>query len=114
VERLIPVPRVLLWDYETPPEDLLWRLRRVGSWFPAVGRDRETVRALFEHRFRRVSAEHGDKVVFNEVSTLAKGAMLAHCQKDAVFIDGKELSPGPPPTEEKVRRILAKRVARLR
>lgn len=29
---------------------MLWRLQRIAEWFPAYGRDRETVRQLFERR----------------------------------------------------------------
>jgi hypothetical protein len=46
----VRLPQSLVWDYREPPRDLLWRLQRVASWFPAYGRDRRTVRLLFEHR----------------------------------------------------------------
>ena len=46
----IHVPRELLWDYATPPVDPMWRLQRIAEWFPAFGRDRETVHALYAHR----------------------------------------------------------------
>lgn len=46
----VRVPRELLWDYREPPKDALWRLQRIAEWFPAYGRDRETVRQLFERR----------------------------------------------------------------
>jgi hypothetical protein len=46
---MVTVPRELVWDYEKAPEDLLWRLQRIGDWFPAFGRDRHTVRELFLH-----------------------------------------------------------------
>jgi hypothetical protein len=45
----IQMPPELVWDYPAPPEDLHWRLQRVGSWFPGFGRDRHTVRQLFLH-----------------------------------------------------------------
>lgn len=44
----IPIPRELVWDYAEPPEDLRWRLQRIADWFPAFGRDRRTVRLLYE------------------------------------------------------------------
>jgi hypothetical protein len=47
---VVPIPRELVWDYPEPPDDLLWRLQRIADWFPAFGRDRLTVRLLYEHR----------------------------------------------------------------
>lgn len=46
----VHVPPELLWDYRVPPEDPIWRLQRIADWFPAFGRDRETVAQLFAHR----------------------------------------------------------------
>lgn len=46
----LDIPECLVWDYEVPPEDLLWRLQRIADWFPAFGRDRRTVGLLFAHR----------------------------------------------------------------
>lgn len=46
----VPIPRELVWDYAEPPEDPGWRLQRIADWFPAFGRDRRTVRLLYEHR----------------------------------------------------------------
>ena len=46
----ITVPRALLWDYTTPPDDLLWRLQRFADFFPIYGTDRETVYALYEFK----------------------------------------------------------------
>lgn len=40
----------LVWDYAEAPHDPLWRLQRIADAFPAYGRDRQTVRQLFEHR----------------------------------------------------------------
>ncbi len=48
--KTIPVPKPLLWDYTTPPDDILWRLQRIADFFPLYGTDRETVNALYEHR----------------------------------------------------------------
>lgn len=49
---MIAVPKPILWDYRTAPEDLLWRLQRIADFFPRYGRDRETVQLLFESRDR--------------------------------------------------------------
>lgn len=47
---MIPVPKDILWDYEEPPEELLWRLQRIADFFPLYGRDRDTVALLYAHR----------------------------------------------------------------
>ncbi len=47
---MIQVPKDILWDYEEPPEDLLWRLQRIADFFPLYSRDRETVMLLYAHR----------------------------------------------------------------
>lgn len=47
---MIEVPKDILWDYDEPPEDLLWRLQRIADFFPLYGRERETVMLLFRHR----------------------------------------------------------------
>ena len=50
VDTMIRVPRDILWDYDDPPEDLLWRLQRIADFFPLYGRDRETVLLLYAER----------------------------------------------------------------
>ena len=47
---MIEVPKDILWDYDEPPEDLLWRLQRIADFFPLYGRERETVMLLFRYR----------------------------------------------------------------
>ena len=49
---MIEVPKDILWDYDEPPEDLLWRLQRIADFFPLYGRERETVMLLFSYRDR--------------------------------------------------------------
>ena len=50
VDTMIEVPKDILWDYDDPPEDLLWRLQRIADFFPLYGRDRETVLLLCAER----------------------------------------------------------------
>ena len=47
---MIGVPKDLLWDYDEPPEDLVWRLQRIAAFFPLYGREKETVTFLFKYR----------------------------------------------------------------
>ncbi len=49
---MVEVPKDILWDYDEPPEDLLWRLQRIADFFPLYGRERETVMLLFSYRDR--------------------------------------------------------------
>jgi hypothetical protein len=48
--KTIPIPKALLWDYTTPPDDLLWRLQRIADFFPLYGTDRDSVFALYEYK----------------------------------------------------------------
>jgi hypothetical protein len=47
---MIQVPKEILWDYQEPPVDLLWRLQRIADFFPLYGREKQTVELLFIHR----------------------------------------------------------------
>ena len=49
---MVEVPKDILWDYDEPPQDLLWRLQRIADFFPLYGRERETVMLLFSYRDR--------------------------------------------------------------
>ena len=49
---MIEVPREILWDYETAPEDIGWRLQRIADFFPLYGKDPATITLLYEHRDR--------------------------------------------------------------
>jgi hypothetical protein len=64
-------------------------------------------------RARRASAEFGDKVVFQEIDTIERDAALEWGFSDALFVDGKTVRTGPPPSYEKIRRLIGKRVHRL-
>jgi hypothetical protein len=46
---MLHVPKEILWDYDEPPDDLLWRLQRVADFFPLYGREKETVELLYTH-----------------------------------------------------------------
>jgi len=64
-------------------------------------------------RAKRASAEFGHKVEFRGVSTLERGAFEEWGIADALFIDGKEIRTGPPPSYEKIRAKIAKCVRKL-
>ena len=47
---MIEVHKEILWDYDEPPEDLMWRLQRIADFFPLYGREQETIMLPFRHR----------------------------------------------------------------
>ena len=77
----------------------------INGWCPAQN-------LVFE-RAKRASAEYGDKVVFQEVNTFDREVLLEWGIADALFIDGKEVRTGPPPSYKKIHKLIAKRVQRL-
>jgi hypothetical protein len=62
---MIEVPKDILWDYDEPPEDLLWRLQRIADFFPLYGRERETVMLLFRYR-DRLNLDNATRVLIEE------------------------------------------------
>lgn len=77
----------------------------INGWCPAQN-------LVFE-RAKRALAEYGDKVVFQEVNTFDREVLLEWGIADALFIDGKEVRTGPPPSYKKIHKLIAKRVRRL-
>lgn len=67
---------------------------------------------LVVERARRAAAELGDDVVYREIDTSEPAAVAAWGFSDALFVDGKPVRTGPPPSYEKLRSILSKRVRR--
>ena len=113
--------RVLMWkpfqDDAVPPT---WIRRRktpdripgkvvvtafVMGWCPGQN-------LVFE-RARRACAEFGDKVLFQPIDTSERSVFLEWGIADALFVNGREISTGPPPSVEKIRRSIAKQVRRL-
>jgi GNAT superfamily N-acetyltransferase len=64
-------------------------------------------------RARRAAAQVGERVVFREVDTSERGAVAEWGFADGLFVDGKAVRTGPPPTYEKLRKLLEKRVRKL-
>ena len=65
-------------------------------------------------RAKRAAAELGDQVVFQVIDTSDREVFKEWGISDAVFIDDKELRSGPPPSYEKVKKRIAKKVKKLR
>jgi len=64
-------------------------------------------------RAKRASSEFGDKVMFREIDTSERAALEEWGRPSALFIDDKEVNTGPPPSYEKLRKLIEKRVKRL-
>ena len=77
----------------------------VNGWCPASN--------LVYERAKRAAATFGDDVVFEEFDTSEQAAMIACGQSDCVFVDGKSLQKGPPPSYDKILERIEKRVGKL-
>jgi GNAT superfamily N-acetyltransferase len=77
----------------------------LNGWCPA--------QSLVYERAKRAAAELGDKVVFRSISTFDLGSFLEWGISDALFIDGKEMRTGPPPSYEKLRKAIADKIRKL-
>jgi GNAT superfamily N-acetyltransferase len=69
---------------------------------------------LVHERAKRASAEAGERVVFQEIDTSDPDALSEWGITDGLYIDGKHVRTGPPPSYEKIRKLIEKRVKRLR
>lgn len=76
----------------------------VNGWCPAAN-------LVFE-RARKASAEFKDKVEFRVHETLNREEFEEWGIMDALFIDGKEINTGPPPSYEKIYKLIEKQVKR--
>jgi len=78
----------------------------VNGWCPAQN--------LVYERARRAGAEFGEKVVFQRYDTLDREVFEEWGISDGLFIDGKEVRTGPPPSYEKIVSLIEKRIRKLR
>jgi GNAT superfamily N-acetyltransferase len=75
-----------------------------NGWCPAQN--------LIYERARRAAATFGDRVIFQAFDTSDRRTFLEWGICDALFIDDKAVRTGPPPSYEKVRRQIEKRLPR--
>lgn len=68
---------------------------------------------LIYERARRAAQEFGDRVVFREIDTSDRDVVAEWGITDAVFVDDKQVRAGPPPSYERIRKMIHKRVKRL-
>lgn len=64
-------------------------------------------------RAKRAAAELGDEVVFREIDTSNRDMLIEWGISDALYIDSKEVRTGPPPSCEKIRKLISKGVSKL-
>jgi len=63
---------------------------------------------------RMVAAEHRGDVVFQEVDTSDRAAMLEWGNADALYIDGERVDEGEPPTHDELEVMVGARIRELR
>ncbi len=68
---------------------------------------------LAHERARRVAAEFGDRVEYRRHDTTDAAVWAEWRRVDDLFIDGRPVNLGPPPSEAKLRRKISRRVRRL-
>ena len=78
----------------------------VNGWCPACN--------LTYERAKRAVQALGEDVVFESIDTTEQQVMVSCGQSDCVYLDGKTLQNGPPPSYQDIVKAMSKRVARLR
>ncbi|HBA35853.1 MAG TPA: hypothetical protein DCZ12_17140 [Gammaproteobacteria bacterium] len=78
----------------------------INGWCPSQN-------VIFE-RAKRACSTFGDKVLFDIIDTSEKENFLEWGISDGLFIDGKKVFSGPPPSYEKLVKTVAKKVKSLR
>jgi GNAT superfamily N-acetyltransferase len=77
----------------------------LNGWCPAQN--------MVHERAKRAASEFGDRVVFRAIDTCDRQTFLEWGIADALFIDESQVRTGPPPSYEKIRQLIEKRVRRL-
>jgi GNAT superfamily N-acetyltransferase len=109
---------VLLWKtFSEDAEPPKWVKQKKR---PDVASDKVTVTCLNNgwcpaqnltcQRAKKVAAEFGDDVEVVEVDTFSKDNFEEWGTSDAVYVDRKKVMAGPPPSPEKIRKIIQKKV----
>lgn len=70
------------------------------------------VQNLSCERMKRAAGEYGDRIRVMEIDTEVKENLDEWGISDAIFIDDREINTGPPPSYEKLQRLLRKRMKR--
>ncbi len=75
-----------------------------NGWCPAMN--------LACKRAKSVASEFGDKVEVESVDTFDRETFDEWGIADSLYIDGKKVRTGPPPSKEKLRKIIKKKLRR--
>ncbi len=78
----------------------------INGWCPAQN--------IVYERAKRAACEFGDKVVFQGIDTFNKNILLEWGISDGLFVDGKSIRTGPPPSYENIRKIIYKRLKMIK
>jgi GNAT superfamily N-acetyltransferase len=78
----------------------------LNGWCPAMN-------MTFE-RAKRAAQEFGDQVEFQDIRTIDRATFLDWGIADGLFIDGKQVKTGPPPSYDRIKKKIAKRVKKLK
>ena len=78
----------------------------VNGWCPAQN-------LVFE-RAKRAASEFGPEVEFQGIHTFDRNTFLEWGIADGLYIDGKEIRTGPPPSYKRIRKKIEKRVKKLK
>ncbi|MFX0042352.1 MAG: GNAT family N-acetyltransferase [Candidatus Hodarchaeota archaeon] len=77
----------------------------LNGWCPAQN--------LIRERAKRAATELGDKVIFQEIDTIEREKLLEWGILDGLFIDDHQVRTGPPPSYEKIKKKIIKRLKKL-
>lgn len=78
----------------------------INGWCPAQNMTYE--------RAKRAAEGFGDRVVFNSIDTQDRQTFLKWGISDGLFIDDKAVNTGPPPSFEKIRKLIEQKVRKLK
>jgi len=77
----------------------------ISGWCPAMN--------MVYERARRAAEELDGRVDFRQIDTFNRDALKEWGIADAVFLDDKKLGSGPPPSYEKIKKKIAKKIKKL-
>lgn len=77
----------------------------LSGWCPA--------QSLAFERAKRAAAEFGDEALFRQIDTTNRENFLEWGISDALFVDGKPVRTGPPPSYDSIKKTIARQVKRL-
>lgn len=114
--------QVLLWkpfeDSAQPPQWIKAKKRPgstpgrvevtafISGWCPAGN--------MVMERARRAASEIGQSVEFREVDTWPRDVFAEWGIRDGLFVDGRQVRTGPPPSFDKIKKKIAKRAKKVR